>query len=564
MFPAPKMVNEPPRKLYTKHWGHLKRKRDQYMYTWEELADFVLPFIGMRYEHETSYQDRRPRRGKRQPVIINNKATMAARVLINGLAGGLTSPARPWIKLGLPQGTGQPNFEARKWLDGASKAILWLCSTSNYYTGLKLQYRDLAVFGIGAKILDEHPVHNVNAVNSPVGSYCIALGEDGRPQALYRDTIFTVGQMVERFGYRRCSRQVQKHYDEGNYFHEVKVCHVIEPNRMYQGNRYGPRGMKFASVYYETTCGDDEQQLLSYRGYIQQPFTAPRWDFLPGDTYGSSAALETLGDIKALQVLEHRKAQAVDKQVSPPTQSPPSLANQRINHLPGGNTVVPEVNSQIRALYEIRPDMLALHQEIQRHEGRIDEAFYVDILKSATDLTRQNVKAEEIVERREEKMLMLSPVLESLYTELLDLDVQRLLAIGLRIGLIPQPPSSLREQQLRIEYTSTLAQAQKAVSIGSIERLFTFGGGLLGVYPEAKDVLDPDAAIEEYAEAVGSPPGVLVPEQARMQLRQQRQLQAEQQEQRQQTAEGVAAAKNLSEAKMSDPNLLSFLIGGGQ
>jgi hypothetical protein len=536
-----------------------------YLPTYEELADFVLPFIGMKYEYETSVQDRAPRRSRRRPVIINNKATMAARVLINGLAGGLTSPTRPWLKFGLPQGVEMPDFEAKKWLAGASKAVLWLFGTSNYYTGLKFQYRDLVVFGTGAKILDEHREHNINAVNAPLGTYCVALGEDGRPQALYRDIIFTVTQMVERFGYARCSQRVQRYYDEGNYYHEIVCCHVIEPNRVYRKGAYGPQGNKFASVYYEKDLdAADENNLLSYKSYRNQPFTAARWDYLPGDTYGTGTALETLGDIKALQVLEHRKAQAVDKQVTPPTQSPPSLSNQRINHLPGGNTVVGDVNGKITALYEVRPDLLALHQEIQQHERRIDEAFYVDILKSATELTRQNVKAEEIIERREEKMLILSPVLENLYVELLDLDVQRALSIGMSIGLIPPPPESIRNSKLKIEYISTLAQAQKAASIGAIERTFTFAGNLAGVYPEVKDTLDPDAAVEEYADAVGANPNILIPEAARVKIRQQRQMQAQQQEQMQQTAVGVEAAKNLSDAKLTDPSMLSFLVGGAQ
>lgn len=562
-FPAPKLVKEPPRSQYSKSWAALKRERDHWMPLWEECADFILPYIGMRFEGATTTADMRPRKSRRAPVIINNKASMAARVLINGLAGGLTSPTRPWIKLGVPKGTEEPDHEATKWLWGASRAILWLCATSNYYSAAKLQFRDLVVFGPSLKIIDEHPIHNVNCINAPVGSYCLILGEDDRPIGFHRETIYRVGQAVERWGYANVSRQIRDSYDRGDYYKEHVICHVVEPNRMYQGGGVGPTRFRFSSVYYEMNCGEDENQLLSYKGYEDQPFSGARWDHLPQDTYGPGVTAETLGDIKSLQVLEHRKAQAIDKQVTPPTQGPASLQKSRIGHMPGSHTTVPEVTGKITSLYDVRPDMLALSQEIREHERRIDEAYLVDVLRSATGLTRQNVKAEEIVERREEKMLAFSPVLENLYTEMLDVDVKRLLAVGIRIGLIPPPPASLSNRKLKIEYISTLAQAQKAATITSIERVFTFAGSVAGVYPEAKDKIDVDASIDEYAEAVGAPASILISDDAVAKLRKIRNDQAQQQAAIQQTAVGVDAAKNLSEAKLTDPSMLQYLIGGG-
>jgi hypothetical protein len=563
-FPAPKLVKEPPRCFYLARWGELKKRRDLYYPKWEELGDYVIPHIGLKPQGETSPSARGPDRGRRKPLVINNKATMASRTLVNGLASGLTSPSRPWLKFSMPEGT-EVDYASKKWMHGAAKAVLWLFGVTNYYTATKMQYRDLAVYGLGTKIMDEHPIHHMNCIPAVMGTYAIALGEDGRPSTIYRELVYTVEQLVERFGLSKCSKQVQDYYNRGNYYKEINVFHVIEPNRLFQNDRkIGPKGMRFASVYFESRVGEDENQLLGYKGYRNKPFSAARWDYLADDAYGSSAAMETLGDVKALQVLEHRKAQAVDKQVAPPTQGPPSLMNQRVNHMPGGYTAVSEVNHKITSLYDVRPDLLAVSQEIKRHEDRIDEAFFVDVMRSATDLTRQNVKAEEILERREEKMMLLAPMLENLYTEMLDIDVHRGLDIGINIGLIPPPPPSLRGKDYQIEYTSTLAQAQKAVAIGSVERLFTFAGGLVGAYPEAKDVLDADAAIAEYGEAIGAPPSLIVPENVVKAARQKRMDQAQQAQAMAMTKESVDAAKNMSQAQMTDPSLLNYLVSGGQ
>lgn len=562
-FPQPSLQTDTKRGHYVKRWAGLKNERDQWMPTYEQCADYVLPYIGLRYENETSTNAaRRPKRSRRMPVIINNKHVIAARTLINGLAGGLTSPSRPWIKLGVPKGSGNVDDEGKRWLWGASQSVMWLAQVTNYYGATKLQYRDLVVYGPSLKIIDRHPEKLANCVHAPMGSYCLMLGEDDKVNGFMREKMWRVGQMVERFGLERVSKQVKRDYDSGDYEKEHQVMHVCEPNRLYRKGKLGAAGFKIASVFYETRCGEEEQQLLSVKGYDTQPFSAPRWDYLSGDTYGPGATMDTLGDIKALQTLEFRKAQAIDKQVTPPTQSPATLQGKRVSHMPGGNTIVAEVQGKITSLYDVRPDMQALHLEIREHEMRIEQGYYSDVLRTATDLTRQNVKAAEIDQRTVEQMMLFAPVLENLFTDMLDVDVKRLMYIGMEIGLIPPMPKSLRERQFTVEYTSILAQAQKAAAVGSIERTFSFAGSLLAAYPEAKDKLDVDAAIEEYADALGAPSTILVPERGVAELRQMRQQQAQQQAAMQQTAVGVDAAKQLSETQLTEPSALQYLIGG--
>src|ERR1700736_2264074 len=92
---------------------------------------------------------------------------------------------------------------------------------------------------------------------------------------------------------------------------------------------------------------------------------------------------------------------------------------------------------------------------------------------------RREITAREIDERREEKMLMLGPVLERLHDELLQPLVARVFNIMVRGGLIPPPPASpargLDRNGLQVEFISILAQAQKAVATAGIERLWQFG-----------------------------------------------------------------------------------------
>jgi len=100
-----------------------------------------------------------------------------------------------------------------------------------------------------------------------------------------------------------------------------------------------------------------------------------------------------------------------------------------------------------------------------------------------------------------------------------------------------------------------LAQAQKAVATGSMERLADFIGNLSAVKPEVLDKLDSDQTVDEYADMLGVPPGVIMSDDEVEGIRSARQ----QQQAAMQAAEtakvgaeavnqGAQAAKVLSEA----------------
>ncbi len=65
---------------------------------------------------------------------------------------------------------------------------------------------------------------------------------------------------------------------------------------------------------------------------------------------------------------------------------------------------------------------------------------------------------------------------------------------------LPDAPEELQGEELNVDNISTLYQAQLAVSTGSIERMVSFVGSVLGANPEAVDKLDVDQAIDEYGD----------------------------------------------------------------
>jgi len=118
---------------------------------------------------------------------------------------------------------------------------------------------------------------------------------------------------------------------------------------------------------------------------------------------------------------------------------------------------------------------------------------------------------------------------------------------------IPEAPEELQGQELKVEFISSLAMAQRAVATGSIERLMGFVGGLKEIgYENVTDKFDADQAVDEYGSLIGVPPRLVVPDDAVAEVRREReterqkQLALEQQQLQMQTAKDMGEAVNAA------------------
>ena len=278
--------------------------------------------------------------------------------------------------------------------------------------------------------------------------------------------------------------------------------------------------------------------------------------------------MTALGQIKALQLEQKRKSQIIDKVTNPPMVGPSSLKNQRVSLLPGDITYIDQMTQQdsFRPAYQVNPDMSGLLADIQDTRQIIDRCYFVDLFRMLQSINTRSMPVEAVIEMKEEKLLMLGPVLERLNDEALNPLIDRAFSLMVRKNMIPQPPEVMQGMPLRIEYISVMAQAQKSIGLSSLTQAVGFISQLAQVKPEALDKLNIDEAIDSYAEMSGVSPTVILPQEQVDQIRQQR---AQQQQQAQAAAMAQAAAqgaKTLSETQTSEPSALTALAGaaGGQ
>ena len=548
------MAAETLKEQLQKQQAQLTNDRSSFDPHWRELSDFINPRGSRFLVTDVNRDDRR------NTKIVDPTATLAARTLSSGMMSGITSPARPWFKLATPDPDMMDYGPVKLWLEVVQRRMNEVFNKSNIYQSLPLLYASLGNYSTGAMAVLEDDSDVIRTMMFPIGSYYMANSARGSVDTCFRKFSMTVRQLVMEFGLNNVSDSVKGMWDSGNYESWIEVIHAVYPNIDRDTAKLNSKNKPVKSVYYEV--GGDSDKLLRESGFDEFPIMAPRWEVNGEDVYGSSCpGMIALGQVKALQLEQKRKSQLIDKATNPPMVGPSSLRNQRVSLLPGDITYIDQVTGQdgLKPAYLVNPNTADLLADIQDTRQIINSAYFVDLFMMLQNINTRSMPVEAVIEMKEEKLLMLGPVLERLNDECLNPLIDRTFSIMARKNLLPPPPDVLQGMPLRIEYISVMAQAQKSIGLSSLSSTVGFIGQLAQAKPEALDKLNVDQAIDAFAEMSGVSPTVIVPQEQVEQVREQR---AQQQQQQQMVAMGMAAAqgaKTPSEAQTEDPSVLTAL-----
>jgi len=543
------------RKEFERRVNAMKNEFQSWVSTGKDIKAYINPTRG--------FFDDQPNKGQAidHKTMLDSYPRRCVRILAAGMTSGLTSPSRPWFRLGVDDPALMELDSVKLWLDEVQERMMNVFSRSNVYGVLNSVYEEVASFGTAAAILLEDPETVIRGRNFTYGEYWLSIGPDGRVNGFARRYWLTVGQLVKEFGIDNVSPSVKASYENSKDIDKwVAVIHLIEENDDRIPDKADFKNMPYRSIQWEE--GSPQDCFLRVGGYESFPVLGPRWQITTtADVYGKAPGWDALGDSKMLQKMQRKKLLGLDKIVDPPVQKD-GMVSGEVNTLPGGVTTssanVP--NAGVRPVYQVQIDLNALEASISTTKEAIGSTFYTDLFLMLMTMDRKQITAREVAERHEEKLLMLGPVLECLESELLDPLIDRTFTIMLRLGLIPEPPPELGGQDVKVEYISILAQAQKMVGTTAIEQVCGFAAQLAGVAPSVLDKIDFDEALETYAEMVGIPARLLRSAQAVAAIRQAKedaQLRMQQAQSGMIAAEG---AKKLSEAKIGQNSALDAVI----
>lgn len=475
----------------------LQKARLPWWASWREIGDYFIP---KRYVWLMSDMERK-RYLTKNPNILDSTGTTAGRTLASGMMNGNTSPARPWFKFRLADFGDDVEPAARRWLDEVERRMQLILAESNFYNAIAIMYLDLAFFGTAAMLIYEDRESVVRFYNCALGEFYLGQSSRQVVNTFAREFKYTVAQVVEEFGLENCCDKTKTAYKAGGarLQEEISIVHLIEPNL--EGEDQMMKKFAYREFYWE--IGGEKGYFLRQSGYNELPGVFPRWEVTGNDAYGTGPGHDALPDVIQLQHETKRKGQSLDYMVRPPMVLDVELSRRPTAMMPGGQTFVRNAQSAgAKPAYTVTPPLQELTLDIRDVQTRIREIFHNDLFRMISQLETVR-SATEIDARREEKLVLLGPVLDRFKTEALDPALTRTFNAANRAGLLPLPPEEIQEAKIEIQYVSILAAAQSAVGVAPTERFLGLIGNVAAIYQNAVNIPNWDQLLIDYGRDIG-------------------------------------------------------------
>jgi len=525
---------------------------------WKELRDYLAPERGRFYT-----QGDQANRGDQidASAIVDNVAGKAVETLAAGMQGGLTSPARPWFRLGLKDDTLEQLPEVKTWLHDVEKLLYSAFASSNFYSEAHSIYFEQAAFGTGCQLIEDDDQEDLRFLTLTIGEYAVAMDAQGRPLQVGRRFYLTLEQLQDHFGRDNLGPQLQIEVDKPEPAWQTlyQVGHLVRKNPKYDPAKADIFSARYESLYFEIGAPDNQPPLRK-SGYREFPFMVPRWLVIGGNAYGHGPGHTNLPDVKMLQEMTADWLLAVHKQLDPPMRVPSNFAGT-LDMLPGGQNHM-DVNDPagVGPLLELSVDLAAMHTALQEKKLDIRKGFYNDLFLMLQDVPA-DMTATEVLERQSEKLLQLGPVLERQQNDFHDPLIDRVFGILYRRGKLPVPPPEIQGAALKVEYISLLALAQLRESLLAIQRATVYIKDVAQIAPTVLDKFNGDEAVDELQSVLGISPAIIRTDEEVKKIRAARAAQQAALAQQAQAAQTAATAKTLSQTDLTGGNALAELMG---
>jgi len=470
--------------------SYLKGERGTWESHWQEVTDFIHPRMN------TVTSDKSPGT-KRTFQVLDNIGIHCNELLAGALQGLLTNPDGQWFELTTGSLEMDQKDSVRTWIQKTVRAMHNVLNNSNFQTEVHELYMDLCSIGTGNMLVEEDEEFVVRFSTKFIRGYYLAENSRGIVDQTYREWKWNAAQIVEEFGLENVGEKVQKMYEEGKE-DRIYVIHAVYPETLVDSEAKSK--MPFISQYilpeYKHEIGEPER-------FRQLPYLTPRWSKASGEVYGRSPGMRALPEVKVLNKMNETMLKGAQKVVDPPIQLPDDGFVMPIATIPGGiNYYRSGSTDRIEPVFnDTRIDFG--YQAMQDRRQRVKDAFYVDQLKLQMD--QKYMTATEVLQRTEESMRLLGPLLGRMQSEFLRPLIERVYAIMLDRGQIDPAPAELQGRALDVRYSSLIAKSQRVAETNNIIKAFQTVAPFIQMDPSVADNFQGDNAVRVIAANLGLP-----------------------------------------------------------
>ena len=549
--------NSMPETTYTKRYFNSRRNELETAFNavksdWQELAEYFLP-RSVRFLVRNV--NKPPARNKK---IKDSTPLLALRNFSSGMMSGATNPATNWFRVKVHNYKQSESYEIKTWCNAVENLFRDIFNSSNLYRVLPAVYKQIGVFGISVIAMNSDESSVLNCMLLPVGSYRIAKNFKGEVDTICRVFMETAKNLYDRFGAENVSSDVLSAISAGRYEEMFEVVHFVEPNKEFLPLSPWAKDKAFISVYYEASS--KEEKFLSKSGFDKFPYAVFESEVNGEDVYPTECpGVNALPDVKQLMSMVIDEGKALKKMISPTYKGPAGLKNKKMLDAPAAFIEEDENGRGLSPVYEVNPRVLEVENIIEKLKESIKEIFYNDLFSMILNTAERSRTATEVNELKEEKMVLLSPLLQQIHSGL-NRVIDWVFQESVSLDILPEPPAEIMGENMEIEFVSTLAQAQKAVKISAMERFTTFTVNLAqNLDASLKNKLNANKIIDDYADYANISPEQIVPTSSVEKQKQNAEEAQKQENQVKQLKEGSEIIKNIAGVDAYGSDLIARL-----
>ena len=529
---------------------------------WEEISELIDPA-----SRNTFYYGNYNWPGQKKTDRQVDATGMMALGRFSAILDSLLTPRNQiWHQLASDSSDVMKSRDARLWYEQATKILFQerYDAIANFTAGNQQVYYSLGAYGTGGLFIDQavddwnRPINKLRYKNIPIGELFIRENHQGRIDSVIRWFKLTARQAFQKFGENIPATLLAAMEQKSENMYDF--LHCVQPRTDYEEGAWGPKGMPYSSQYISI----QGRALLSEGGYRSFPYAVGRYTQTPMEVYGRSPAMQVLPALKTLNAekatflkVGHRAADPTlltyDDGLIDPTMKPGAVNK-------GG------MSADGRPLIGILPTgQIQVTKEMMDEErALINDAFLVTLFQILTETP--TMTATEVIERTNEKGILIAPTVGRQQSEYLGPVIHRELDLLSRMRRLPPMPDIIKQNggEYNVVYTSPLARAQRAQDVAGLQRTIQSVLEVVNATqdPSPLDVFNFDISTRETAMIQAVPERWLNDDDAIAEKRKARAQQAQQQQQIQ--ALPAQAAMIKAQAVVSKAGAPAAPPGAGQ
>ncbi len=458
-----------------------------------------------------------PRRGElRRRRLTSSVPAVALRNASAMLYSYLIDPTQPFIR---PNAEGSLVAAGRSTRLGAKSSdfldnMAWgihermMRPASGFLTSASRVALELWAFGTGVQWIGHKRGFGPTYQARPLRSCWISCNGDGIVDTLYFQFTLPLRRVFQMFpDAKYVDAWREKASNDAGLEEPITILHCVEPRE--NGQKGGAKERKPWSERYLCL---EAKAILQQGGYDSFPYAVPRLEVEDGSDYGTGRCWYALPDAIALSVLQQGVENGVDLKVSPPVMMPKRMFGKPLDRRAGATNLYDSTGLGFLSAKEafqtldLAGDVGMGTAYLDRLVNNVDAAMLVDWMRLRDT---GNVTAEEIIERRNMRVSIMSAHVPGIDRDWMGVAADRTAEIMMAEGDLGQVPAELSGADVQWEYAGPLARAQQQRQAEAFDRMFARAMAAKELDPAAPYVLNIQEGLRACAEAEGLPIGTL-------------------------------------------------------